>query len=387
MPAFTAGFSSAAAAAAAAASIGNELAAPDFNSSNSNSKCMTANEGFGSSRSSSGSGSSSGCTGEPSSGAGACAGFASAGNNSSSSSSDKDGLVLFAASYVAFVCTGRFPAPGAGTTLRLAAAIDRAVTATAAPPAALLVSLVYLERLRSCRAAAASTSSSAPNADGKTDDTADDSADDAARAWATLVRVPRSRSAASDAATTRLHRLWSAAFMLADVYLNDHAFTARSWGYVTGYTADDCIRMKRALLVCMHHDAWIRPAEYRAWLRLFRDRLHAHHQHVQDPQAASTATASPKATTAIPQPSPPPPLFAAEMERALSRAALLASLAGARAREVLGAEPPLSRGARRPSASSASATTATASTAATTLTPPASPRTRTPPTLAPAPAR
>ncbi|KAJ1567850.1 hypothetical protein HK405_004550, partial [Cladochytrium tenue] len=262
---------------------------------------------------------------------------------------NQDSLVVFAACYITFVCTGVFPSPDADSTLKLASAIDRVMSATVSPSATLLVSLIYLERLRSTRASQARAASH-----------------DARAAWRTLQHAqeqvhpmfaptssparrggsvrygadgrargmkPASISTAADtitpAVSSRLHRIWSAAFILADCFMNDNAFTCQSWSIVTDYTPEDCVALKRCFLLCLDHDVWIRPGEYRAWSRMFRERVRA---------AAAAASSDPLAAS-----SSAGRYFTREMDKGLERAVALAAAAAARIQDEIGPEPPVPR--------------------------------------------
>ncbi|KAI9360419.1 hypothetical protein DFJ73DRAFT_80476 [Zopfochytrium polystomum] len=265
---------------------------------------------------------------------------------------DQDSLVLFSACYISFVCTGVFPSPEADSTLRLAATIDRVVSATASPSATLLVSLIYLERLRSSRASQARLSSSDVRAawrvlqnsnspehiamftgagSSSSSSRRHHSNHFAAKIAAKAQLSPSNASSvSSDSAITptvsaRLHRIWSAAFILADAFMNDNAFTCQSWSIVTDYTPNDCVSLKRCFLMCLDHDVWIKPGEYRAWVRMFKERVRT---------AGGTDSDASSSTFAF---------FTKEMSKGLERAASMASAAAAKANDELGAEAPATR--------------------------------------------
>ncbi|KAI9358931.1 hypothetical protein DFJ73DRAFT_774282 [Zopfochytrium polystomum] len=278
-------------------------------------------------------------------------------SNSSIHRHDQDSLVLFAACYISFVCTGIFPSPDADSTLRLAATIDRVVSATLAPSATLLVSLIHLERLRSARAAEVRASSSdaraswrflqsANSPDHIAIFTAEPPASKRIRGHRTpacsdspslssggaTVNGKQNSAAASSVSSSspvtitptisaRLHRIWSASFILADCTMNDNAFTCKSWSIVTGYSPDECVALKRAFLLCLDYDVWIGSGEYNTWLGMFRGRVKA---------AAAAASANPSASNTS--------YFYRQMERALGNASVLASAANARANDEVGPE-------------------------------------------------
>ncbi|KAJ3211386.1 hypothetical protein HDU67_004570, partial [Dinochytrium kinnereticum] len=58
------------------------------------------------------------------------------------------------------------------------------------------------------------------------------------------------------------HRVWVAALMLADAYLNDNAFLCKSWAEVTAIPTAECASMRRAFLSCVDHDLAIGEPEF-----------------------------------------------------------------------------------------------------------------------------
>ena len=54
--------------------------------------------------------------------------------------------------------------------------------------------------------------------------------------------------------------------MLADCFLNDHAFEMRSWSEVSGIPVLECVKMRREFLNALHFDLYISNAEYNAWI-------------------------------------------------------------------------------------------------------------------------
>lgn len=61
--------------------------------------------------------------------------------------------------------------------------------------------------------------------------------------------------------------------MLADVFHNDNAFTAKSWGQVTRFTAAQCATMQREFLEWIKFDLFVSENEYGDWLGLLQQYL------------------------------------------------------------------------------------------------------------------
>ena len=64
------------------------------------------------------------------------------------------------------------------------------------------------------------------------------------------------------------YRVWLTALMLADVYLNDNAFTTKSWSLVGGMKVEDCVVMKKEFLSAITWDLSLDESEWFKWLEV-----------------------------------------------------------------------------------------------------------------------
>ncbi|KAJ3089012.1 hypothetical protein HK102_007400, partial [Quaeritorhiza haematococci] len=69
------------------------------------------------------------------------------------------------------------------------------------------------------------------------------------------------------------YRILTTGLMLADAFLNDNAFTCKSWSEVTGISAQECATMKREFLSALQFDLSITEEEYAQWLQFLEHYL------------------------------------------------------------------------------------------------------------------
>lgn len=61
-------------------------------------------------------------------------------------------------------------------------------------------------------------------------------------------------------------KVWSAALMLADVFLNDAAYAVKSWADVTGIQIRECIIMRKTFLETINYSLAVTMKEYDDWV-------------------------------------------------------------------------------------------------------------------------
>jgi hypothetical protein len=61
-------------------------------------------------------------------------------------------------------------------------------------------------------------------------------------------------------------KVWSAALMLADVFLNDAAYAVKSWADVTGIQIRECIIMRKTFLQTINYSLGVTMKEYDDWV-------------------------------------------------------------------------------------------------------------------------
>ena len=69
------------------------------------------------------------------------------------------------------------------------------------------------------------------------------------------------------------YRIWLTALMLADIFLNDNAFTTKSWAEASGIPATDIAIQKREFLFGLNFKLKIQDDEYCLWLSILESFL------------------------------------------------------------------------------------------------------------------
>ncbi|KAJ1328739.1 hypothetical protein BSLG_009974 [Batrachochytrium salamandrivorans] len=111
-------------------------------------------------------------------------------------------------------------------------------------PPVILTSLKYIERLRSVTPCSPTSSSPlSPSSIPSHDDSV----------------------SGSGSPGTEL-RIWVTALSIADAFVNDNAYTVRSWAEVSGFSAIECATMRKEFLEAIDHRLYIAEAEYANWL-------------------------------------------------------------------------------------------------------------------------
>nr|KAJ3401368.1 hypothetical protein HK105_004496 [Polyrhizophydium stewartii] len=62
-------------------------------------------------------------------------------------------------------------------------------------------------------------------------------------------------------------RIWVTALSLADAFVNDNAYTAKSWADVSGIPPVECVSMRKEFLAAIGYNLYVTEAEYADWLR------------------------------------------------------------------------------------------------------------------------
>ncbi|KAI8914090.1 hypothetical protein BC831DRAFT_489571 [Entophlyctis helioformis] len=61
-------------------------------------------------------------------------------------------------------------------------------------------------------------------------------------------------------------RVWASALSLADAYVNDNAYTTRSWSDVSGFAVAECVAMRKEFLDQIGFDLGLSERDYAEWL-------------------------------------------------------------------------------------------------------------------------
>ncbi|KAJ8325560.1 hypothetical protein O5D80_005771 [Batrachochytrium dendrobatidis] len=68
-------------------------------------------------------------------------------------------------------------------------------------------------------------------------------------------------------------RVWITALSLADGFVNDNAYTVRSWSDVSGFSVLECVAMRKEFLEAIEHKLYITEQEYTYWLQTLESLL------------------------------------------------------------------------------------------------------------------
>lgn len=61
-------------------------------------------------------------------------------------------------------------------------------------------------------------------------------------------------------------RIWTAALMMADSFMNDSAYATKSWALVSRIPVEECVMMRRSFMEVLDYDLAIKPSKFSAWV-------------------------------------------------------------------------------------------------------------------------